>query len=186
MRAFLVYGNESAHVYEVESFNLAPFGRRASLLFRGSYRECETFARGMIAAGARVSTASCSLTGDIVDKVWSDGIKDCPFPSEANPVYSPGVFSPVGAMRVEVRPEDGCHSVFVNGERFVDRESFTIAHQIAYHLRHPDRSDDSESCEVAESIRFRLAKRHPITMGYSPEEWEHADYELDRRKDRDA
>lgn len=56
-------------------------------------------------------------------------------------------------FRIEVRHEAGYWSVYVNGQRLVDRESYEIAHQIAHHLAHPEEHDNSESAEVAESIR---------------------------------
>ena len=56
-------------------------------------------------------------------------------------------------MTIEVRHENAYYSVFVNGVRLVDRESFAVADRIADHLRHPERYDNSECAEVAESIR---------------------------------
>jgi len=53
---------------------------------------------------------------------------------------------------VDVRPEDGCWSVYVNGRRLVDRESYAIAERIAEGIITPGVHYPSESAEVAESI----------------------------------
>jgi hypothetical protein len=54
-------------------------------------------------------------------------------------------------MVVEVKHENGYYSVYVNGRRMVDRESFTIANNIAERLKTGKR-DFTESSEVAEAI----------------------------------
>lgn len=59
----------------------------------------------------------------------------------------------VPTLSVEVRREDGYWSVFVSGQRMVDRESHTVAENVKFYLEHPDRWDHSESCDVADSIR---------------------------------
>jgi hypothetical protein len=56
-------------------------------------------------------------------------------------------------LRTEVRKEAGYWSVFVNGRRTVDRESFAVADRVRFYLDNPARWDYSESCEVADSIR---------------------------------
>jgi len=56
-------------------------------------------------------------------------------------------------MQTEVRNEGGCWSVFVDGQRMVDRESFTVADRVKWYLDNPQRWDHSESCDVADSIR---------------------------------
>ena len=54
--------------------------------------------------------------------------------------------------RVDVRHEGGYYSVYVNGQRTVDRESATVAHRVAAMVR-TGRYDTSESAEVAAQIR---------------------------------
>ena len=55
--------------------------------------------------------------------------------------------------RAEVRAEGGYFSVFVDGRRMVDRESFTIAERVAERVNDPRLDDNSEATEVARSIR---------------------------------
>jgi hypothetical protein len=54
---------------------------------------------------------------------------------------------------VEVRNEDGYWSVFVNGSRMVDRESYQVANNVADCVRNPNARPNTESAEVARSIR---------------------------------
>ena len=56
-------------------------------------------------------------------------------------------------MQIEVKREGAYWSVYVDGIRTVDRESFATADRIAEALRHPERQGPSESNDVAESIR---------------------------------
>ena len=57
-------------------------------------------------------------------------------------------------MKVEVRKQSEFEwSVYVDGERIIDRESYTVANNIAWHLENPAKWDYSESCEVASQIR---------------------------------
>jgi hypothetical protein len=60
-------------------------------------------------------------------------------------------------LKVELRKEDGYWSVYVNGVRTVDRESFSVADRIKQQLEHPT-SDHSEAGEVAESIRKHFTR----------------------------
>lgn len=53
---------------------------------------------------------------------------------------------------VQVRNEDGYWSVFVNGQRMVDRESFAVADRVADCIRNPRAHVNTESREVADSI----------------------------------
>jgi hypothetical protein len=62
-------------------------------------------------------------------------------------------------MQVELRKESDCWSVFVDGIRCVDRESFTIADRIAEHLRRPTIVCGGECAEVARSIRSWYEQR---------------------------
>ena len=55
---------------------------------------------------------------------------------------------------VEVKQEAGYWSVYVNGQRMVDRESHTIADRVAGMVR-SGQYDRSECAEVARSIRRR-------------------------------
>ena len=58
-KAMLVHRDHKAHVLQVTALNLADFGRDAKLLFSGTVRECELFARGLAAAGVVIRTAAC-------------------------------------------------------------------------------------------------------------------------------
>ena len=59
---------------------------------------------------------------------------------------------------VEVRSEGGSWSVYVNGRRLVDRESFTLAERIADGLVTPGMHCPSEADEVSGSILAWLTK----------------------------
>ena len=58
---------------------------------------------------------------------------------------------------VEVRSEGGFWSVFVNGRRLVDRESFAVAERIAEGIATPGVHWPSEADEVSASILRWLA-----------------------------
>lgn len=60
-------------------------------------------------------------------------------------------------MHTEIRNEGGCWSVFVNGQRTVDRESFAVADRVKFYLDHSQAWDYSELCDVADSIRKHYA-----------------------------
>lgn len=85
-RAMLVYQSGIANVFEVECFNLNPFGRNARRLMQHAFRPCEDFTRGLAAAGVIVRTASCNVAGDCADVQWTDGIEGTPFSESCNPV----------------------------------------------------------------------------------------------------
>jgi len=57
-------------------------------------------------------------------------------------------------MKIEVAHEAGFWSVYVNGLRMVDRESYSIASRVADELREPGCHAPSEATEVARSIRL--------------------------------
>jgi hypothetical protein len=78
-KAMLVYQGGIANVFEVECFNLAPFGRDARRLLQSDFKTCEFLARGMGLAGAVVRTAYCNQAGDIKDAVWSEDRESQPF-----------------------------------------------------------------------------------------------------------
>lgn len=56
-------------------------------------------------------------------------------------------------LDVEVRPQEGAFSIYVDAIRTVDRESFSVAYKIAAILSGAVAPDRSECAEVAESIR---------------------------------
>jgi len=66
---------------------------------------------------------------------------------------------------IEVRRDAGYWSVYVNGHRAVDRESYEVAQRIAYDLTHPGVYEHSESYEVADSIRRWLAEADDADRG---------------------
>jgi hypothetical protein len=61
---------------------------------------------------------------------------------------------------IELRQEDGAWSVYLDGKRTVDRESFTVADQVVYALTHPVLRGGcvSETIEVAASITTHYAR----------------------------
>lgn len=56
-------------------------------------------------------------------------------------------------MQVDIRQEDDGFSVFINGNRAVDRESYQVASNVQYHLLYPDDYDGSECAQMAEILR---------------------------------
>ena len=62
----------------------------------------------------------------------------------------------LGNANVEMRKESGYWSLYVNGVRYVDRESYQVAANIMEELRHPHIAGHSECAEVADTIRRRL------------------------------
>lgn len=60
---------------------------------------------------------------------------------------------------IELRREGGFWSLYVDGLRLIDRESFAIADRIADRLRRPELDDLSEATEVARAIREWRARK---------------------------
>lgn len=86
-KAFLVYQAGIANVFAVDCLNLASFGREAKRLLQSDFRSCESFARGLAAAGVIVRTAACNQAGDIVDSKWSEDLDSQPFSESFRPVH---------------------------------------------------------------------------------------------------
>ncbi len=84
-RAVLVYQAGIANVFQVDCLNMANYGRNAKRLMQGDFRTCESFARGLVAAGVTVASAGCNQAGDIVDAKW-DSEDLGPFRDQAHPV----------------------------------------------------------------------------------------------------
>ena len=82
--AVLVYQAGIANVFEVSSTQLTNRKR----LMQGDFRSCEAFARGIKAAGVKVSTWACNQAGDITDSEWSNDLESQPFSDKFNPVFS--------------------------------------------------------------------------------------------------
>jgi len=87
-RAMLVYQAGIANVFEVECFNLHNFGRDAKRLLQSDFRTCESFARGLAAAGVLVATVHCNQAGDIAAAHWSDDLETAPFSDKFRPVLA--------------------------------------------------------------------------------------------------
>ena len=85
-RVMLVYQAGIANVFEVDSFNLADYGREAKRLIQSDFRTCEAFARGCAAMGAYVHSVHCNQAGDIANAQWSDDLDDAPFRESMRPV----------------------------------------------------------------------------------------------------
>ena len=78
-KAALVYQAGIANVFEVDCFNLAPYGREAKRLLQADFTSCAYFARGMKAAGYHVKVLGCNMAGDIAEQKWTDNLKELPF-----------------------------------------------------------------------------------------------------------
>jgi hypothetical protein len=87
-RAMLVYQSGLANVFQVASFNLADYGRYASRMMQSDFRNCESFALGLAAAGWIVKTAACNMAGDAAAQQWTDDLESQPFSSGFRPVDS--------------------------------------------------------------------------------------------------
>jgi hypothetical protein len=60
---------------------------------------------------------------------------------------------------IEMRQEDGAWSVYLDGKRTVDRESFAVADQVVYALNHPASPwPVHETREVAHTIRHHYER----------------------------
>ena len=55
-------------------------------------------------------------------------------------------------MKTEVIHEAGYYSVYVDGARMVDRESFAVADRVAECIRNPNAHPHTESRQVADAI----------------------------------
>lgn len=83
-RAVLVYQAGIANVFAVTSFNLSDYGRDAERLLQADFGTCESFARGLRAAGVTVKVAVCNQAGDIQAAHWSEDIEAAPFSDKFN------------------------------------------------------------------------------------------------------
>lgn len=86
-RFMLVYQGGIANVFEVESFNLANFGREAKRLYQGDFRTAEAIAMGAGLAGAIVMTSACNQAGDIRSFEWTGDLESQPFAEKFHPVF---------------------------------------------------------------------------------------------------
>ena len=87
LRFVLVYQGGSANVFQVDCFNMCPFGRNAKRVYYGSFRTAENIAYGAGIAGAIVTTAACNQAGDITNATWGDDLTEQPFSGDFRPVY---------------------------------------------------------------------------------------------------
>ena len=87
-KAVLVYQAGIANVFRVDCFNCSHYGREAKRLIQSDFRSCEMFARGLVAAGVKVTTMACNSAGDITNGTWSDELEAQPFSEKFNPVFS--------------------------------------------------------------------------------------------------
>ena len=78
-RVMLVYQAGIANVFQVQCFNLAPFGRDAKRVYQGDFHGAVSFALGAGAAGAIVRTAACNRAGDIASSRWYEDLANQPF-----------------------------------------------------------------------------------------------------------
>lgn len=87
MKVMLVYQCGITNVFEVQSFNLADYGRDAKRIMQGGFTDGPVFAAGCGAAGAIVRTASCNVAGDCSTATWVEGIEGTPFRESAREVH---------------------------------------------------------------------------------------------------
>lgn len=87
LRFALVYQAGLANVFQVNCFNLNPFGRNARRVLQCDFRSCEFFAHGLAQAGAIVMTLACNQAGEIADAIWSDDLEEQPFSDKFRPVF---------------------------------------------------------------------------------------------------
>lgn len=92
IRLVLVYQAGIANVFEVESFNLADFGREARRIYQGDFRTAESICYGAGLAGAIVRTAACNQAGDIATAHWSEDLDEQPFSDKFHPQLWNGTF----------------------------------------------------------------------------------------------
>ncbi len=85
-RAVLVYQGGLANVFSVQSFNMADYGRDARRLLQSDFRTCEAFARGLSAAGVKITSMACNRAGDVIEETWGDNLDDAPFSESFRPV----------------------------------------------------------------------------------------------------
>jgi len=78
-RAVLVYQCGIANIFEVDCFNMAPFGRNAKRLLQSDFHSRTCFARGLKHAGYIVKVAGCNMAGDIAEQKWTDNLEELPF-----------------------------------------------------------------------------------------------------------
>ena len=88
MKAVLVYQAGIANVFQVDCFNLSPFGRKAKRLYQGDFRTAEAIAQGIALAGGTVGTVACNMAGDISEQTWSDNLTEQPFSDQFRPVFA--------------------------------------------------------------------------------------------------
>ena len=86
-RLMLVYQAGIANVFEVDCFNLAPYGREARRVMQHAFRPCEDFCRGAAHAGAIVRTAFCNQAGDIAGATWDEDHEGAPFSDQITPLH---------------------------------------------------------------------------------------------------
>jgi cytosine/uracil/thiamine/allantoin permease len=87
-KAVLVYQAGIANIFAVDCFNMSDYGRNAKRLMQGAFCSCESFARGLAAAGVLVTSATCNMAGDISRQKWSEDVADAPFFNSMVPVYA--------------------------------------------------------------------------------------------------
>lgn len=87
-RAVLVYQAGIANVFRVSTFNQAPHERHAVRLLQSDFRMCESFARGLAAAGVTVTTFGCNQPGDVTNAHWSEDLEGQPFSDKFSPVFA--------------------------------------------------------------------------------------------------
>jgi len=78
-RAMLVYQGGLANVFNVDSFNLSPYGRNARRIYQGAFGQAIMLVKGMALGGYLIRTAGGNYAGDITNQTWTDDLESLPF-----------------------------------------------------------------------------------------------------------
>jgi hypothetical protein len=73
--AAIVYQGGIANVFNMGEADVL----RIQRLLQADFHTCESYIRGLIAAGTSVRVYSCNKAGDIANAQWTHGLADCPF-----------------------------------------------------------------------------------------------------------
>jgi hypothetical protein len=84
-------GGKAALVYQAGIANVFDeTGDAKRRLLQSDFRSCESFARGLGAAGYSVRSVHCNRAGDIAAETWSETLEDAPFRESMHPVITNG------------------------------------------------------------------------------------------------
>lgn len=87
-KVVLVYQAGIANVFQVECFNMNPFGRNAKRLLQSDFHSCEMFCEGLKVAGISIASAHCNMAGDIIEQPWSVNMETALWRESMRPVWN--------------------------------------------------------------------------------------------------